>query len=153
MRGRVTQTLDVRHCSAHLRSFAVVRHKLRDSSTAPRSTRNDKMQAHARLNDADVPSPSSARAAPKFSVLQTWLKAGEINHEGHEGHEEFAVVTPVKFTALFSWDVFAWIAACRQLKTGRRGARSNSLRLRWPFHKASKDFPELKIRLYIVGIP
>src|SRR5205807_7681886 len=45
-------------------------------------------RAHARLNDADVPSPSSARAAPKFSVPQTWLKAGEINHEEHEGHEE-----------------------------------------------------------------
>src|SRR5439155_18163550 len=95
MRGRVTQTLDVRHCSAHLRSFAVVRHKLRDSSTAPRSTRNDKMQAHARLNDADVPSPSSARAALKFCVLQTWLKAGEINHEEHEVHEEFAVAAAV----------------------------------------------------------
>src|SRR5213079_3691477 len=67
--------------------------------------------------------PSSAPALLKFCDLQTWLKAGEINHEEHEGHEEFAVVMPVKFAALFSWDIFVWIAACLQLITGRRGVR------------------------------
>src|SRR5207249_3279493 len=124
MRGRVTQTLDVRHCSAHLRSFAVVRHKLRDSSTAPRSTRNDKMQAHARLNDADVPSPSSARAALKFCVLQTWLKAGEINHEEHKGHKEFAVAVAVCATLRHP-------VASRSESTEAKGALEKVCRIYW----------------------
>jgi hypothetical protein len=41
-------------------------------------------------NDAAARYRSSSRVPLAFYVRRTWLKAGEINHEAHEGHEEFA---------------------------------------------------------------
>jgi hypothetical protein len=57
-------------------------------------------------------------------LRSSFIKVGEINHEAHEEHEEFAVAMPAKLAGLFSWDLFAWIAMCLRLITGLRGVRS-----------------------------
>ena len=48
------------------------------------------MAVHATPNGAAVRCPSFARASQEFCVPRS-SKAGEINHEGLEGHKEFAV--------------------------------------------------------------
>jgi hypothetical protein len=47
----------------------------------------------------------------------------KINHEAHEGHEEFALITPGKFAALFLGAVFACIVTWLRLMRDRRGVR------------------------------
>jgi hypothetical protein len=51
-----------------------------------------------------------------FFVRQTWSKSAEINHEGHEGHKEFAVagafVPPPKYAGLISVRLFTYIVSC-----------------------------------------
>jgi hypothetical protein len=58
-----------------------------------------------------------------FFVRQTWSKSAEINHEGHEGHKEFALaasfgrhlgsfVSPPKYAGLISLRLFTYIGLC-----------------------------------------
>jgi hypothetical protein len=86
MRRRMTETFNVSHCRAHLRRFSFLRHgieRLLDLA------RNDKKPVQATPNDEAVQCPSLSRVALKFCGLRACM-AVEINHEGHEEHEEFA---------------------------------------------------------------
>jgi hypothetical protein len=82
-------------------------------------------------SDGDVPSRSFARVALMFWDLQTWSKSAEINHEGREGHKEFAthgVTRPtskiqVTDTGLISARLFTYILSCLRLLTEHRGGR------------------------------
>src|SRR6266513_1766764 len=54
------------------------------------SARHDKRQVHATRSDGVARYPSSSHAVLMFFVRQTSSKSAEINHEGDEGHKEFA---------------------------------------------------------------
>src|SRR5947207_11069898 len=105
----MTKPLKVSHRSALLQSFSFVRHAIQrfDSLAAARSAsrparlcrvfpnrsildfaRNDKMQVREPWSDEAVQCPSSWRVALESCVLLAF-EGGEINHEEHEGHEEF----------------------------------------------------------------
>ena len=62
----------------------------------------------------------SVRAFQVFCVCQTWSESAEINHEGREGHKEFATdrITcrtnkiQATDTGLISARLFTYIASC-----------------------------------------
>jgi hypothetical protein len=98
------------------------------SPTTPFSTslhfaRNDKeslSRVRETWSDEDVPAPSSLRALLKFFVRQTWSESAEINHEGREGHKEFATDRVTCHTCkiqatdigLIPGRLFTYIASC-----------------------------------------
>jgi len=89
------------------------------------------LQVHATRSGEAAQCRSSSHVALMFFVRQTSSKSAEINHEGHEGHKEFATARVTRRTSkieaigigLISARLFTCIVSCLRQLTEHRGAR------------------------------
>jgi hypothetical protein len=95
MERRMTQAFEVCHLCVHLRCFAFFRHSIQRFLDF---ARNDNRPAREMRNDQAARCRSSSHAVLMFFVRQTWSKSAEINHEGREGHKEFAINRVTRLT-------------------------------------------------------
>src|SRR5439155_3598684 len=127
----------VARCSKVLRSSF-----MENSKRCLDSARHDKRLGHVRANDEGVRYPSSSHVVLMFFVRQTSSKSAEINHEGDEGHKEFATdrvtcrTSKIQATdiGLISVRLFTYIASCLRLMMDRRRMRLVKVLKTAPLH-------------------